>query len=91
MGRLQAVFGNHAYHRIYKMKTDIFPTLTKLTGFKTPAPKPAAQYIDLTPTWEGIMPALIAAAANNSKAAIEELTRLARTVDQMNAKLKGAK
>ena len=37
------------------------------------------------------MPALIAAAANNSQAAIQELTRLARTVDQMNAKLKGAK
>lgn len=37
------------------------------------------------------MPALIAAAANGSKAAIDELTRLARTVDQMNTKIKGAK
>jgi hypothetical protein len=48
-------------------------------------------YIDMTPTWEGLMPALLAAAANGSQAAVEELTRLARTVDQMNAKLKGSK
>ena len=75
-----------------KMKSvDIFPTLTKLTGLKTPAPQSAVKYFDLTPTWEGLMPALIAAAANNSQAAIQELTRLARTVDQMNAKLKGEK
>ena len=78
---------NPAHHRIYKMKT----SPTKLTGFKSPAPAPAVKHIDMTPTWEGIMPALIAAAANGSQAAIEELTRLARTVDQMNAKLKGAK
>ncbi len=79
--------GIPASHRIYKMKT----TPTKLTGFRSPAPQSAVKYIDLTPTWEGIMPALIAAAANDSQAAIEELMRLARTVDQMNAKLKGAK
>ena len=80
---------------------DIFPTLTKLTGFYTPEPKPPAvtimydvapiKYFDLTPTWEGIMPALIAAAANDSQVAIEELMRLARIVDRQNAKLKGAK
>ena len=63
---------------------------TKLTGFKSPAPQPV-RYIDMTPTWEGLMPALIAAAANDSQAAIEELMRLARTVDAMNAKIKGAK
>ena len=69
-------------------------TPTKLAGFKRPATQctqSAVKYFDLTPTWEGLMPALIAAAANNSQAAIQELTRLARTVDQMNAKLKGAK
>ena len=64
----------------------------KFKGFYTPEPKPpAVQYIDLTPTWEGIMPALIAAAANNSQAAIEELMRLARIVDRQNAKLREAK
>ena len=61
---------------------------TKLTGFKSPAPQPAVQYIDLTPTWVGIMPALIAAVKNDSPAAIEELMRLARTVDQQNERSK---
>lgn len=62
-------------------------TPTKLAGFKRPATQctqSAVKYFDLTPTWEGIMPALIAAAANDSPAAIEELMRLARIVDRQN-------
>lgn len=51
------------------------------------------RYIDMTPTWAALMPALVEAAANGSnaegrKAAMGELLRLARTVDDMNAKAK---
>ena len=84
MGRLQAVPSNPASHRIVKMKT----SPAKLTGFRSPAPEPADKYIDMTPTWQGLMPALIAAAANGSQAAIDELMRLARTVDQQNERSK---
>lgn len=43
--------------------------------------------INLTPTWEQLMPALVAAAANGSREAMGELTRLAQIVDGINAKV----
>ena len=50
--------------------------------------------IDLTPSWESVMPALISALQNGSSAgeklAIEELMSLARRVDRLNEKLKGS-
>jgi len=46
---------------------------------------------DLTPTWSGLMPALIAAAGNGSQGAIDELMNLAATVDRLNAANKQAK
>ena len=61
-------------------------------GSSAPRPYiPATQYFDLTPTWSGLMPALIAAAGNGSKGAIDELMKLAATVDRLNAKNKQAK
>ena len=51
----------------------------------------ATQYFDLTPTWSGLMPALIAAAGNGSQGAIDELMGLAATVDRLNAANKQAK
>lgn len=44
--------------------------------------------IDLTPTWEALMPALVAAAAEGSVAAMGELVKLARIVDHHIANLK---
>ncbi len=48
--------------------------------------------IDLTPTWEGIMPGLIACLQDGTgegqRMAREELMRLARIVDAANAKAK---
>jgi len=45
--------------------------------------------IDITPTWVGILPALLAVIQNGTPqgraAATEELQRLAATVDAMNA------
>lgn len=49
------------------------------------------KYIDLTPTWSGLMPGLIAAAGNGSQGAIDELMGLAATVDRLNAANKQAK
>lgn len=51
--------------------------------------------IDMTPTWEGLMPGLIAMLQDGSPAAQqtarEELTRLAKFADQQNAKIKAEK
>lgn len=48
--------------------------------------------IDLTPTWEGILPGLIAAlrygTAEGQQIAEEELTKLARFADAVNAERK---
>lgn len=55
------------------------------------------QFIDITPTWEALMPAMIAV-LQNPKASVEshegvteELLRLARIVDRQIAKQKEAK
>jgi len=49
----------------------------------------ATQYIDMTPTWEGILPILIAGIENGTfesrKTAIEELMRMAKLADAYNA------
>ena len=47
--------------------------------------------IDITPTWAGLMPALIMAVKNDSEIAKEELMRLAHLVDESNrqSQLKG--
>lgn len=47
--------------------------------------------IDCTPTWRALLPALVNVAANGTdnaarKVAMDELYRLADTVDQLNAK-----
>ncbi len=52
--------------------------------------------IDLTPTWAGLMPALVEIAANGTTAegrqqAMAELMRLAKIVDEMNEKAKQTK
>jgi len=53
------------------------------------------EMIDLTPTWTGIMPALIAALQNGSPVgenmAREELMRLAGIVDKQNEQNRAAK
>lgn len=53
------------------------------------ATDPTKFTIDLTPTWEGMMPAIIAVLQNGSAKgqaiAIEELMKLAKSVDAMNA------
>ena len=41
--------------------------------------------IDITPTWEGLMPVMIALVKQGNKVAEDELMRLARSVDQRNA------
>ena len=57
--------------------------------------KKEVQTIDMTPTWEAIMPGLIMALQNGTgegpKMAREELMRLARLVDEANAAGKAAK
>lgn len=49
--------------------------------------EPAAEYIDATPTWVGILPVLLAAAENGSKPALAELQRMARQADLLQAYL----
>tara|TARA_R110001583_G_scaffold118380_2_gene269746 strand:+ start:298 stop:480 length:183 start_codon:yes stop_codon:yes gene_type:complete len=44
--------------------------------------------IDITPTWEGLMPAMIALVKQGNKVAEDELMKLARSVDQRNAEMK---
>ena len=41
--------------------------------------------VDITPTWEGLMPVMIALVKQGNKVAEDELMRLARSVDQRNA------
>ena len=41
--------------------------------------------VDMTPTWEGLMPVMIALVKQGNKAAEDELMKLARSVDQRNA------
>ena len=41
--------------------------------------------IDITPTWEGLMPVMIALVKQGNKVAEDELMKLARSVDQRNA------
>ena len=73
------------------MKTDIQIQNEKKYPRPYIPPVAAPQYIDLTPTWSGLMPALISAAANGSQGAIDELMKLAATVDRINAAKKQAK
>ena len=44
--------------------------------------------VDMTPTWEGLMPAMIELVKQGNKVAEDELMRLARSVDQRNAEMK---
>jgi hypothetical protein len=44
--------------------------------------------IDITPTWEGLMPVMIALVKEGNKVAEDELMKLARSVDQRNAEMK---
>ena len=41
--------------------------------------------IDITPTWEGLMPVMIELVKQGNKVAEDELMKLARSVDQRNA------
>jgi len=41
--------------------------------------------VDMTPTWEGLMPAMIELVKQGNKVAEDELMKLARSVDQRNA------
>ena len=54
-------------------------------------PVAATQYIDITPTWSALMPALIAAVGHGSQGAINQLMELAANVDRINAAKKQAK
>ena len=52
--------------------------------------------IDITPSWQGLLPLLVEVAANGDttegrKSAMDELMRLAKTVDDMNAAASGKK
>ena len=73
------------------MKTDIQIQNEKKYPRPYVPPVDAPQYIDLTPTWSALMPALIAAAGHGSQGAIDELMRLAAIVDRHNAAKKQAK
>jgi len=58
--------------------------------------KKEVETIDITPTWEGLLPLLVEVAANGEtaegrKEAMDELRRMARAVDAMNAKAKAEK
>jgi len=44
--------------------------------------------VDMTPTWEGLMPVMIALVKQGNKVAEDELMKLARSVDQRNAEMK---
>lgn len=61
--------------------------ITKQPAFKEPTPKT----VSIVPSWERVIPLLVEAAANGTtaearRAAMGELLRLARIIDQMNAK-----
>lgn len=54
------------------------------------------EHIDITPTWEGILPLLVEVAVNGEtvaarKEAMDELRKIARAADAMNAKAKAEK
>lgn len=66
-------------------------SITTQPAFKEPKPKA----VSIVPTWESVIPVLVEAAANGTtaagrKAAMDELRRLARIVDQMNAEVQEA-
>ncbi len=44
--------------------------------------------VDMTPTWEGLMPVMIALVKQGNKVAEDELMKLARSVDERNAEMK---
>ena len=44
--------------------------------------------VDMTPTWEGLMPVMIELVRQGNKVAEDELMKLARSVDQRNAEMK---
>ena len=44
--------------------------------------------VDMPPTWEGLMPAMIELVKQGNKVAEDELMKLARSVDQRNAEMK---
>ena len=44
--------------------------------------------VDMTPTWEGLMPVMIELVKQGNKVAEDELMKLARSVDQRNAEMK---
>jgi len=44
--------------------------------------------VDMTPTWEGLMPGMIELVKQGNKVAEDELMKLARSVDQRNAEMK---
>ena len=59
------------------------------TEMKTKTKLEAAEYIDVTPTWAGILPLLLAGAENGVQSAREELLRMARLADAYVAAKKG--
>jgi hypothetical protein len=79
--------------RVVKTETPVAEGYAKAWIDRKPyiADVAATQYFDLTPTWSGLMPALIAAAGNGSQGAIDELMGLAATVDRLNVANKQAK
>ena len=44
--------------------------------------------VDMTPTWEGLMPVMIELVKQGNKVAEDELMKLARSVDERNAEMK---
>ncbi len=71
---------------------------TRRSDVYRPEPEPAegAKIVELVPTWEGVIPLLVEAAANGTttearKTAMDELRRLARIVDERNAEIRAQK
>lgn len=73
----------------------------EITAAKIKTAKPAPEkapggYIDMTPSWQGLLPLLIEGLANRAtpegnRIAKEELIRMAQAADAWNAHCKGAK
>jgi hypothetical protein len=76
----------------YTCESDISEPLARFMAKESaPAPAPKGpETIDLTPTWSGILPALLlvleSGTAEGRKMARDELRRMAQAADQANAK-----
>ncbi len=65
--------------------------IEKHTNMATNTNNSETRCVDLTPTWVGVLPLLLAAAGNGSRTALQELQRMARQADLLKLYLEDEK